>query len=303
MPGSSPDSVLADLAGRMGRLPRKQQELARTIIEAPELVAFGSVRDLASQLGMNNATIIRFAKSLGFSGYQALQTAVRSAYLARSGARPPRPEGDGPAAAIAARHLANLERAVAELDEATLDPVAAALAGAGRIVVYATGSALIPGTALVRLLRHVGLRGELVDGSAVDRVIALRDVAPGDVVVVIGLWLAFDDQVRALTMARDRGATTVALVGSPASPLGRLADHAILAPAQGTNLPLSVVATVAVVEMVVSHLAAKRAAVVTDIEATLHDLYMAEGLLAPAFPPHPRKRTVERTASDSATDR
>ena len=153
--------------------------------------------------------------------------------------------GRGAAADLAACHRANLDHAVEDLDDDTLEAVVAALVSARRILVCATGSAVVPGMILVRLLRHTGLRGELVDGSGVDRVIALRDVAAGDDVVVIGLRLAFDEQVRALAMVHGKGATTVAVVGSPASPLGRLADYTILAPAQGTNLPMSVVATVA----------------------------------------------------------
>ena len=292
---------LADLASRMPSLPRQQQVLARTILESPELVAFGSVRDLAAQLGMNSATIIRFAKALGLSGYQALQAAVRESYLARAGARAGRLGGSGAAADLAACHRANLERAVEDLDAATLDAVVSALVRAGRILVCATGSAVVPGMTLVRLLRHAGLRGELVDGSGVDRIIALHDVGAGDVVVVIGLWLAFDEQARALAMAHGKGATTVAVVGSPASPLGRLADFTLLAPAQGTNLPFSVVATVAVVEMIVSQVAARAPANASDVEAVLHDEYMREGLLAPAFPPRRAKRTNERIASDIAT--
>jgi DNA-binding MurR/RpiR family transcriptional regulator len=294
---------LTDLASRMPSLPRQQQVLARTILESPELVAFGSVRDLASQLGMNSATIIRFAKSLGLSGYQALQAEVREAYLARAGARAGRREGGGAAAELAAVHRANLESAVEELDDDTLEAVVSALVQAGRILVCATGSAVVPGMILVRLLRHAGLRGELVDGSGVDRIIALRDVGAGDVVVVIGLWLAFDEQVRALAMAHAKGATTVAVVGSPASPLGRLADHVVLAPAQGTNLPFSVVATVAVVEMIVSQVAARSPDNTSEIEADLHDLYLREGWLAPAFPPRRVKRTNERRSDDVATDR
>ncbi|MFM9106274.1 MAG: MurR/RpiR family transcriptional regulator [Chloroflexota bacterium] len=276
------------LEARLPELPRKQQELARTILETPELVALGSVRDLAAQLGMNNATIIRFAKTLGFSGYQAMQADVREAYLARAGARP-RPGAEGPAAETAARQLANLQAAHADLDPGVLDRVADALAAARRIVVCATGSAVVPGMALVRFLRHVGLRGELVDGGGVDRVIALRDVGPEDVVVVFGLWLAFDEQARALQDARARGATTVAVVGSMASPLGRLADLALLAPAQGAALPLSVAATVAVAEIVAAHVAARRPDLAAGIEDDLHDRYLLEGLLAPAFPPRARK--------------
>lgn len=201
--------------------------------------------------------------------------------------------GRGAAADLAACHRANLDRAVEDLDDDTLEAVVAALLSARRILVCATGSAVVPGMILVRLLRHTGPRGELVDGSGVDRGIALRDVAAGDVVVVIGLWLAFDEQVRALAMAHGKGATTVAVVGSPASPQGRLADYTILAPAQGTNLPMSVVATVA----------ARSPGFAAEIEADLHDRYVREGLLAPAFPPRRPKRTNERTSKEVAIER
>ena len=211
--------------------------------------------------------------------------------------------GRGAAADLAACHRANLDRAVEDLDDDTLEAVVAALVRARRILVCATDSAVVPGMILVRLLRHTGLRGELVDGSGVDRVIALRDVAAGDDVVVIGLRLAFDEQVRALAMVHGKGATTVAVVGSPASPLGRLADYTILAPAQGTNLPMSVVATVAVVEMVVSQVAARSPGFAAEIEADLHDRYVREGLLAPAFPPRRPKRTNERTSKEVAIER
>ena len=280
--------LIAELEARMGGMPRKQQVLARTILETPELVALGSVRDLAAQLGMNNATVIRFAKSLGFTGYQALQAAVREAYLARTGARPQQEAGRGPAGDTGARQQANLDQALGDLDGEQLDRIARALTGANRIVVCVTGSSVVPGMALVRMLRHVGLRGELIEGSGVDRIIALRDVEPGDAVVVIGLWLAFDEQVRSLQMAKSRGATTVAIVGSAASPLGRLADYSLLAPAQGVTLPLSVVATVAIVEIIAAHVAATFPERAMGIEDDLHDRYLLEGLLAPAFPPRSR---------------
>ena len=84
----------------------------------------------------------------------------------------------------------------------------------------------------------------------------------------------------------------------PAGPLGRLADYTILAPAQGTNLPMSVVVTVAVVVMV-----ARSPVFAAEIEADLHDRYVREGLLAPAFPPRRPKRTNERTSKDVAIER
>lgn len=282
------------LEARLETLPRKQHILARTVLEAPEIVAFGSVRDLASQLGMNNATIIRFAKSLGFSGYQAMQTAVREAYLARAGFRTQRDqtrtEGAGLVTETLGQQLANLELARKQLNVADLDRVVDDLLAAERIVVYAIGSAEVAGLALTRQLRHVGLRGELVSGSGVDRAIALHDLTTRDVVVAIGLWLTFSDTLQALALARQRNARTVAIVGSATSPLSKAADHTILAPAQGAILTFSVVATVAVVEALMAHVASRRPEPRSDIEQTLHDLYLEGDLLAPAFPPRPRQK-------------
>lgn len=270
-------------------LPRKQCVLARAILETPELIAFGSVRDLSSQLGMNTATVIRFAKSLGFSGYQELQATVQEAYLTRAGLRSVRAESDtDQPSAVAdtfAQQLANLEVAREQFNDVDIDAIVNTLLDADRIVVVTTGSAVIPGLMLVRLLRHVGMRGELASGSATDQAISLYDVTERDVVVGIGLWLTFDDTLRAVTLARQRHARTIAIVGSPTSPLGRTADFTLYAPAQGAPLTFSVVATLAVVEAIVASIAHRIPSDRQSIEQRLHDLYLEENLLAPAFPP------------------
>jgi len=268
-------------------LPRKQLQLATALLETPETFAFGSVRVLASLFHVNNITIIRFAQALGYSGYQALQAAVRQAYLQRAGMQPPRDatvvlsDPDGALAATLAQHQTNLELARARLAEPELNRVCDVLIAARRILVCASGSATVVGTLLVRLLRHVGLRGELIAVADVDRTIALYDVGPDDVVVGIGLWLTFRAVVECMDLARRLGAQTVALTGSSASPLAAVTDHLLIAPAQGAALPFSVVASVAVVEALVAHIAGQRAEQVATIEQTLHDLYVKEGLLAP----------------------
>ncbi len=287
MPAPLAGPLFTELEERLSDMPRKQQVLARTILETPELVALGSVRDLADQLGMNSATIIRFAKGLGFSGYQGLQAAVREAYLARTGARASRaPLSDGASGVVGeaiARVRANLDVAWAEAESPALDAVAEVVLTSSRVVICTTGSAAVPGLALSRLLLYSGVRAELVDSPGIDRIIRLNHVTPDDVVVVIGLWLAYDDALQALEMATDRGATTVAIVGSHASPLARAADHCLVAPAQGANLPLSVTATVALVEVLASAVAGRRTDHAGETERTLHERYELEGLLAKGY--------------------
>lgn len=284
---------LEALRERLPRLPSKQYRLAQALLKTPEIIMFGSVREVASQLDVNNATIIRFAQSLGYSGYQALQSALRQAYLPRAGLQPPRDAAsrespEGAVGATLAQHEANLRLARQHLLAADLDGIGDALVNARRIVVSATGSPIVPATLLVRLLRHVGLRGELVPAAGVDRAIGIYDIGPGDVVVGIGFWLTFRGVAEVLALARRRGATTIAITGSPTSPLAQVADHLLIAPAQGAAISFSAVTAVAVVEALIAHVAGRDPGQTAGIEQRLHDLYLEEELLAPLLPPTPK---------------
>lgn len=281
------ESLFAEIEARLPDMPGKQVLLSRAILEAPELIAFGSIRELSSKLGMNSATVIRFAKSLGFSGYQELQGAIRELYLARAGLtntrRTSAENGENSAAETFRQQLSNLETARAHLSEMDLDQVADTLLNARNIFVCTTGSAIVPGMILERLLRHVGLRGQLVSGSSVDRLIALHDLSSEDVVIVIGLWLTFRESLQALSIARRNQSKTISIVGSTSSPLSQATDHTLLAPSAGASLTFSVVAPVAVVEALVAHVARRQPDRQQAVEQILHDLYLEEDLLAPAF--------------------
>jgi DNA-binding MurR/RpiR family transcriptional regulator len=43
-------------------LPEKQRRVAGAVIDSPEAIAFGPVREVAARLEINAATIIRFAQ-------------------------------------------------------------------------------------------------------------------------------------------------------------------------------------------------------------------------------------------------
>jgi DNA-binding MurR/RpiR family transcriptional regulator len=62
-------AVLRAILERLDRLSRQQRRVADAVLQRPELIAFHSVRDVAERIGMNNATIVRFAQALDYSGY------------------------------------------------------------------------------------------------------------------------------------------------------------------------------------------------------------------------------------------
>lgn len=268
-------------------LPRKQRELAQALRDAPEDFAFGTLRALEHAYGVSSVTIIRFAKRLGFDGYTDLQAAVREAYFERVGFRWPHEPGaalagaDDVVGATVAQQRSNLESAYATLDEAVLDGVAQAILGADRVLLFGTGTSKLIARLGSRLFRHLGIRAEWIETAGVDGVIALHDLEPGDVVIGVGLWLQFAELVSVMALAKRLGATTVAIVGSQAPSVRACAKFVLVAPAQGVAHTFSVVASIAVMELVVARVAAERRAPAEAIRQRLHDLYVEEELIAP----------------------
>jgi DNA-binding MurR/RpiR family transcriptional regulator len=269
------------------RLPPRQQSLAHLIVDHPEIVAFSSVREVAARVHVNAATVVRFAQGLGYTGFNALQGAVRRAYLHGAGLLAPRDPStiEGPAGAVGAIrdvHLGNVSRAYENLNEADLEAIAEKITSARQIFVCANGSPEIIGGMLLRLFRHVGLKGRPYSAAGVDSIIDAQDWSSDDVLIVIGLWLTFRAPLDAVLRAKRAGVTTIALTGSRGSPLAAAADYAIAVPTEGVLLPFSTVGMAAIVEALITHIAAKRQEVVSGIEETLLREYVGNGLLAPS---------------------
>ncbi|MGW0710720.1 MurR/RpiR family transcriptional regulator [Streptomyces sp. NPDC002643] len=63
------DELLSVLHRRGDSLTRAQRLLADRVMADPEGVAFMTVSELAAAVGVNEATVVRFATSLGLDGY------------------------------------------------------------------------------------------------------------------------------------------------------------------------------------------------------------------------------------------
>jgi DNA-binding MurR/RpiR family transcriptional regulator len=211
----------------LATLPRNQQRLAVGLLEQPQTFAFGSIRDLGRRFDVDATTVLRLAQALGYSGHQALRTAVRDAYLAAG------PDGAPERAArtetVRACHVDGLAQAHRCLGAADLERAAALLAEARPVLVAGTGVPAILAALLARLLRDAGVAARRRRAGTVDA----------------GAGGAF------VAIASARGATTVTIAASPAETVS------LVAPAGGAGLPFSTVAAVAVIELLAAAVAAR----------------------------------------------
>src|SRR4249919_70384 len=71
-----------DVAGRITEygpsLTPAERRVADVVLQRPQLVAFGTVAELAAEAGSGAATVVRLAGKLGFEGFTALQDAVQA---------------------------------------------------------------------------------------------------------------------------------------------------------------------------------------------------------------------------------
>jgi len=75
---------VADRIGSQGAaLTTAERRVAEVVLARPQLVAFGTVADLASAAGSGAATVVRLSTKLGYDGFTALQAAVQAELAAQ----------------------------------------------------------------------------------------------------------------------------------------------------------------------------------------------------------------------------
>jgi DNA-binding MurR/RpiR family transcriptional regulator len=252
-----------EVAERIGRastsLTPAERRVAEVVLEQPQLVAFGTVADLAEAAASGAATVVRLAGKLGFDGFTGLQASVQHALAGQL--RPAAERIREPAATDAiGRHLQleidNVATTLRALDGAVLADVVAHLAAhEARVFVLSGDASLGVAQQLVADLHALRDDVALIDGNevAVRRLVA--QLRPTDVVVTIDLRRYDRWVVGAARDAQARGAWCVALTDSLLSPLAALAERTLTVAAAGGGPFDSHVGTLALVNVLVAGVA------------------------------------------------
>lgn len=252
------------------------------LLDAPELIAFGSAPQVAGQLAVAPDKVQRFAQDLGYSGYQTLQETVRSAYLKNAGLTPMAPSRpdelvDERLSGQRTQQRADLETLFESVDAAQLTRLCESLEQARRVVIFGEGAAAALSGVFVRMLHHVGVRAEVLPSGPVDGALGMFGLDGRDVAIGLALWLPFRASVDIMRLAQQAGCHTIAFTASRGSPITRYAEEVAIVPGQGTVLSFSILATIALFENLTAVLASRRPELAAEIQQTLHDRYVQEG--------------------------
>jgi DNA-binding MurR/RpiR family transcriptional regulator len=247
------------IAAAGAQLTMAERRVAQALLERPQLVAFGTVADLAAEANAGAATVVRLAAKLGFDGFSALQSSVQEdlSRQLRPAAERIRELADRPPVerhrAIA---TANVAETIDNVRRGTFDSVVDLLSDLRRPVLVLAGEAE-HGVAAQFVHDLAALRHDVsaVFGNevAVRRQLALS--AASSTLVVIDLrryerWL-----LEAVALAGELGHTIVACTDGPLSPLAMAAAHAFTLAARSASPFDSQVGTLTLLELFVAAVA------------------------------------------------
>ena len=201
-----------------------EKKIADWIAENPGKIISLSIVELAEKCKCSEATIVRFSRKVGLEGYQDLKIALASE------ARPT------VSTTITANDTAgemfdkvcNEIYCSLELTKKALDPDALAVAAdaickAGKIALFGLGnSASVALDASHKFIR-AGLNATACSDNHMQMIVASH-LAEGDVAIGVSHSGSSKDIVEALKVAKEHGATTIAVTNVGKSPIDKVSD-------------------------------------------------------------------------------
>lgn len=209
-------------------LSKSFQRLADYILDSYVQAALLTASELGHQVGVDSATVVRFAQAIGYSGFPELQDEVKARVLQELMLRPRESREADSLPALADRTFKELgdaiERTRRLMDTAPLEELIRSLGDAKRVLVVADANAQFIIDELLRHLQAVGILGlrVLAEEGVLSRNLALA--GDNDVLLAIDLMNENPLVSAAMTQAKSAGLRGAAIVGSASYDAARRAD-------------------------------------------------------------------------------
>ena len=217
-------------------MSKSEKQIADWIGENPGQIISLSIVELAEKCQCSEATIVRFAKRLGLSGYQELKIS-----LASEGQGSPInssiTDADTPFdvyGKICSDIYLSLEKTKKSLNPDFLEKACSAISNARRIVVFGLGNSAAIATDAAHKFLRAGLNCVAYSDNHM-QVIAASHLSEGDVALAISHSGSSKDIVEALKIAKEHGAVTVCITNGGKSPMLKFTDIPLFTSADETQ--------------------------------------------------------------------
>lgn len=251
----NPRRITALLQERFESFSKSQKAIARYIIDHLEETGYLSADELARKGNTSSSTVVRFAQSLGFSGYPALQKAARDEYrLGTSASRTVvhddqllfMVEEDVLTRSLRTDIL-SLEETITKNSLDVFNSATAALEGAERMIAVGLHEAAPVAHHAAYLVELLGIDSWAVNDGSESNVARLTGCGPGDMVLAVGFRQAHPITIHFAELGKERGATVLVITDNSLSGLADKGDITLYADIDSTSFGHSLVAPLSLV--------------------------------------------------------
>lgn len=207
-----------------------ERKIAGYIKDNMDKAVHCTLLELAELIGVSDATVVRFCKSLGYKGFQEFKICAAMETIPSGQQYHPKLQKDDDPEQICKKifstEITALQRTLQALDMETITQVGHILAQASRIVFVGTGASML----VCQDAHHKFLQIGVHVSAAEDKDIQLMEAAllrPGDVLFAVSHSGNNLHVLHAAELGKSCGATVVGLTQVGKTSLAQIADHTI----------------------------------------------------------------------------
>lgn len=212
-------------------LTKSEQKIYHYISDNCEKVIYHSLTELSDSCGVAEATVLRFFRKLNFKGFQDFKF-----LLAQELTMSPNHDNDG---TYVKKIRNNIIEAINDSSEIinmdNLQKCIDLINDSNDVVLFGIGSSGIAGLDMQNRLMRIGKHASIVTDSHF-QIMRASSMTKETLVIAISLTGSTKDIIDAVEIAKERGATVVALTNYVKSPLTKFADLVLLSSAKESPL-------------------------------------------------------------------
>ncbi len=246
--------ILALIQENMNTFSKGQKRIAAFILDSYDKAALMTASRLGKKVGVSESTVVRFAAELGYDGYPDMQKSLqkmirnRLTSVQRIEVTNDRIGDQDLVSMVLQSDMEKIRLTLEELDRSAFDNAVKAIVSAKRIYIIGVRSS-------AAIASFLGFYFNLIfdnvvnvtAGTASEMFEHLLRVGEDDVVIGVSFPRYSSRTVQAMSFARDRKATTVAITDSEASPLAPICKYTLKARSDMASFGDSLVAPLSLV--------------------------------------------------------
>lgn len=246
-------NLLRTIQGNFNRMSKGQRIIAEYMINNYDKAAFMTASALGKTLNISESTVVRFANTLGYSGYRELQRELQEVVknklttVQRMSIAEGLSKGEYNYARAMESDIDNIKKTIAEIDRSSISKAADLFINSKNIYVIGLRSSTFLAGYLCFYLNFLFSNVKLITAGPNDVFEQLVKVEKDDLVMGITFPRYSKKTIEALDYARSKGCSIISLTDSLISPAANKSDVSLIAKSDMISFVDSLVAPMSLI--------------------------------------------------------